>query len=299
MKLFSEAPFVLTDGAIETRVVHEFGRALGDAETFSLLADEDGRGILREIYHSYAAVASKHAVPMQLGTPTWHASRRYTSEVERVNRDAVALVRDAIAPCGIEHVLAGVMGPAGDGYDPHDALNVSDAHAYHREQAHALVGAGVDMIFAQTFPSIAELQGVARACGETKAPFVLAPMLRDDGAMMDGTSLAEAIARIDDDGPARPWHYQLICIAAEHAYTALATLFRGAPELAHRVVGIKANPSALPPALLDVASRVERVEPEPFARAVLDVATMFGLHVVGGCCGTDARDIEAIASLRG
>lgn len=298
MKLFKESPFVLTDGAIETRVVYEFGRALGDAETFSLLDDADGRRILTEIYRSYAAVGVKHGIAMQLGTPTWHASRRYTDDVARVNHAALRLVREAIAPTRVQAAIAGVIGPAGDGYDPRDGLTLEQAQAYHREQTQALADAGVDLLYAQTFPSIEELHGVARACGETKLPFALAPMLRADGAMMDGTPLAEAIARIDADALARPWHYMLGCLSASHAHGALAGLFRGAPALAHRVVGIKANPSSLAPEELDTSQRLERTDADAFAREVTEVAETFGLHVVGGCCGTDVRDIEAIAALQ-
>ncbi len=296
MILYKESPFVLTDGAIETRAVYEFGRVLGDAETFSLLADDDGQRILREIYRSYAAVGVKYDLPMQLGTPTWHASARYTSEVERVNREATVLVREAAAETGVRAAVAGVIGPAGDGYDPRGALSCEEAQAYHAEQARALAAAGVDLLHAQTFPAIEELHGAARACGETKQPFALAPMLRADGTMMDGTPLVDAIARIDADPLARPWHYMLGCIAPAHAQSALAALFRGAPHLAHRVVGIKANPSDRPPEELDAATRVERIASDAFADEVMEVAQTFGLHVVGGCCGTDVRDIEAIAA---
>ncbi|MDE2480639.1 MAG: homocysteine S-methyltransferase family protein [bacterium] len=289
---------MLADGAIETRVVYEFGRALGDAETFTLLRDADGRRILTEIYRSYARIAAAHALPMQLGTPTWHAARRSTDDVVALNREAVALVREAIAPLAIEAVVAGVMGPAGDGYDPSGALSLDEAHAYHREQAQALAAAGCDLLYVQTVPACDELHGAARACGETNLPFALAPMLRADGTMTDGTPLADAIARIDADALARPWHYMLGCIAPAHARRALEMLFRSAPHVAHRVIGIKANPSPLAPEELDAATRLERGDAETFARDVLDVAHTFGLHVVGGCCGTDTRDIEAIAALQ-
>ena len=115
--------------------------------------------------------------------------------------------------------------------------------------------------------------------------------------MMDGTPLALAIERIDEDPAARPWHYMLGCIYPTHAAQALERLFRSAPDLAHRVVGLKANGSPLPPVILDKSERLERTTPEIFARDVLACANDFGLSVVGGCCGTDASDIEAIAQL--
>ena len=43
----------LTDGGIETRIICEFKRPIGDFEAYQLLADEAGRDILRRIYQSY------------------------------------------------------------------------------------------------------------------------------------------------------------------------------------------------------------------------------------------------------
>jgi hypothetical protein len=44
----------LTDGGIETRIIYEFKRPIGDFEAYRLLADEAGRDILRRIYQGYA-----------------------------------------------------------------------------------------------------------------------------------------------------------------------------------------------------------------------------------------------------
>ncbi len=47
----------LTDGGIETRIIYEFKRPIGDFEAYKLLADEAGCDILGRIYQSYAEVA--------------------------------------------------------------------------------------------------------------------------------------------------------------------------------------------------------------------------------------------------
>lgn len=82
----------LTDGGIETRIIYEFRRSIGDFEAYKLLRDEPGREILRRIYQSYAEVAVRYRLPIQLGTPTWRASRKWTSNVEGVNAAAVELL---------------------------------------------------------------------------------------------------------------------------------------------------------------------------------------------------------------
>ena len=60
----------LTDGGIETRIIYEFKRPIGDFEAYQLLADEAGRDILQRIYQSYTQVALRYGLPIQLGTPT-------------------------------------------------------------------------------------------------------------------------------------------------------------------------------------------------------------------------------------
>lgn len=296
MIVFKE-PFVLTDGAIETRAVYEFHRDLEDFEVFTLLGDAEGRQILQTIYASYAQIAARFGLPMQLGTPTWRASRKWTSDVAGVNQQAVALVRDAAASAGARVVIAGVIGPHSDGYDPSNALPPDEAFAYHRGQAATLASAGVDLLFAPTFPAIDELHGAARAMAQTSLPFAVAPMLHADGTMMDGTSLADAIGRLDADAAARPWHYMLGCLYPTHAATALESLFRQAPALAHRVVGLKANGSQRPAESLDGSATLETTPPDQFARDLWECAQNFGLHVLGGCCGTDVRHIEAVAKI--
>ncbi len=292
--LFRE-PLVLADGGIETRIIYEFHRPLRDFCAFELLDDTEGRAILTQIYRSYAEVAARFDLPIQLGTPTWRASRNWTTDVIRYNREAVALIRDVIAQTGARAIIAGVIGPATDGYDPTHGLGAAEAETYHREQAQALADAGVDLLYAATFPSCEALAGACAAMAQTGRPFAAAPMVRPDGTMMDGTPLSDALERLDADPSRRPWHYMLGCIYPTNAATALAALFRAAPDLAHRIVGLKANGSPLPPQELEEGARLEQADPQVFASDLLACAHEFGLTVLGGCCGTDARHIAEVA----
>jgi len=174
----SSVGLTLTDGGIETRIIYEFKYAIDDFESFELLEDESGRDILRQIYQSYADVGVRNGLPVQLGTPTWRASRKWTKDVVRVNAAAVELVREvAQHASGTRIIVAGVIGPASDGYASGEALNAEDAFAYHCEQAETLAERNVDLLYAPTFPALSELYGVARAMAQTGRPYALAPML--------------------------------------------------------------------------------------------------------------------------
>jgi hypothetical protein len=65
---------ILTDGGIETRIIYEFKRPIGDFEAYKLLADESGRYILQRIYQSYAEVARS----TRFADPAWiaHVARQ-------------------------------------------------------------------------------------------------------------------------------------------------------------------------------------------------------------------------------
>ena len=60
----------------------------------------------------------------------------------------------------------------------------------------------------------------------------------DELGNVEGSSLETAIELLDERADARPWHYVVRVRTIAAANEALASLFRVAPPLAHRVVGI-------------------------------------------------------------
>jgi homocysteine S-methyltransferase len=286
----------LTGGGIETRIIYEFKRQIGDFEAYRLLVDEAGRDVLRRIYLSYAEVAGRYGLPIQLGTPTWRASRKWTRDVESANAAAVELLRTIQRRvANARMILAGVIGPASDGYATDDALSSDAAFAYHRDQADILARLNVDLLYAPTFPAFSELSGVARAMAETGRPYALAPMLHPNGIMLDGTPLADAITRIDAEVSPAPLYYMIGCLYPTHAQTALQALRAVQPDIVNRVRGLKANASALPPEELDKLNHLAATDVQIWARDELLCAREFDLAILGGCCGTDERYIEALA----
>ena len=286
----------LTDGGLETRIIYEFKRQIGDFEAYKLLEDEAGRGILRRIYQGYAQVAVRYGLPIQLGTPTWRASRKWTKDVGSVNAAAVELLRAVRQQfSGVKIILAGVIGPASDGYATDEALSADAAFAYHCDQADVLAGLDVDLLYAPTFPAFSELSGVARAMAQSGRPYALAPMLHPDGTMLDGTSLADAITRIDAEISPRPEHYMIGCLYPTHAQTALQALRTVRQPLLNRVRGLKANASPLSPGELDKLNHLAGTDVHIWVRDELTCAQEFNLSILGGCCGTDERYIDALA----
>jgi homocysteine S-methyltransferase len=192
-------------------------------------------------------------------------------------------------------ILAGVIGPASDGYESREALSAEDAFAYHRDQAKCAGGAERRSSLRANFPAFSELSGVARAMAETGRPYAAAPMLHLNGTMLDGTPLADAITRIDAEISPTPRHYMIGCLYPTHAQTALQALRAASPDLVKRVRGLKTNASPLSPEELDKLNHLAATDVQIWVRDELACAREFDLAIPGGCCGTDERYIDALA----
>ncbi len=68
-------------------------------------------------------------------------------------------------------------------------------------------GLGLDLLYAPTFASAAELTGVARAMAATGLPYALAPAIDAAGHMLDGSALTNVIRVIDGTVVPSPVHY--------------------------------------------------------------------------------------------
>jgi homocysteine S-methyltransferase len=305
LETLARVPFLLTDGAIETRLHYEMGIALDpDMEAARLLEDERGQAALETIYRQYLAAGQRHDLPLQIGTPTFRAGperiRRAglteSDAIRRVNEKAVRLHRSLRQECGSyasKVFIAGVIGPKGDAYRPGEALGTDEARAYHAPQARALAEAGVDLLFAPTFPALSEAAGVAGAMMDTGLPSVVSFVIAARGTLLDGTPIHEAIARIDAVAP--PAFYTISCVHPSVCREALRQQGAGEALVRRRLLGIKANTSTRPPTELAQLGQLDTEGPEQFVDELLAVGREFGFQVLGGCCGTDQRHIECLA----
>ena len=105
-------------------------------------------------------------------------------------------------------------------------------------------------------------------------------------------SLGDAIEATDDATGGYPIHYMLNCAHPTHFDHALD----GSAPWAARIGGLRANASTLSHAELDEAAELDSGDPDDLAARYVQLRSLLpALHVVGGCCGTDHRHVEAIA----
>ena len=174
-----------------------------------------GQGALEDLWRGYAAPIRQAGFPVIVCAPTWRASperlrRANLPDVATVSRDAVALLARWRSTCGDDGppiFMGALLGCRGDAYRPEEALDARSAAEYHRPQAEALAEAGPDLLLASTLPAFSEALGLAQALAATGRSYGLSFVLRPSGTLLDGSPLAEAVARIDDAVAPAPTFY--------------------------------------------------------------------------------------------
>lgn len=298
-EILHSGPYFLTEGAVIERLRREPGGILHpEVANAALLYNPEGRRALELIYREYLDAARPLGLPLLLLTPTWRANPERLRKAGLADRPVQAEAfdfLDGLRPAPGRNMpvfIGGLMGCAGDAYNPGEALAEGEAEAFHGVQASALAAAGVDLLYGATLPALSEALGMARAMARTGRPYILGFPLRPEGTLLDGTPLSEAETRLDR--AARPplglmghcVHPSVFTAAMEAAYPKRVKTGRW--------IGLQANASPLSPEVLDGADCLLGDGPDALAFGIGEAARRWGLKVLGGCCGTDARLIPAL-----
>ena len=291
---------MLTDSGLETWLVFHRGLELPDFAAFPLLDEPDPRTILATYFRDHLHIASEGGFGLVLETPTWRANPDWGARLgydpvrlDRVNRDAVEFLRDLGGEFpDVELTVSGNIGPRGDGYNPSDLLSPEEAEAYHGAQIASFAGAGADRVTMLTATHAGEATGVVRAASAAGIPAVVAFTVETDGRLPSGQVLHEAIAEVDDATDGAALHFGINCAHPDH--------FTGALDAGHpaveRIELLRANASRASHAELDEAEELDDGDPAELADQYAQLVERHPhLRVLGGCCGTDARHVEAIA----
>jgi S-methylmethionine-dependent homocysteine/selenocysteine methylase len=203
-------------------------------------------------------------------------------------RRAVALARQAAA--GRPGVLvAGSVAPVADCWRPDLVPPDADLARLHGLHAEALAESGADLLLLETFGTAREWLAAARAAAATGLPVVASATTREDGALLSGEPLGEAgLALLGLPSP--PVALGVNCVPARRLAASLALLAAVAPGVPLAACGNTGLP-------LDEAegSFAEPIGPEEYAGAALSWLAL-GARLVGGCCGTGAEHVAALAA---
>jgi len=294
----------LTDGGLETTLIFHEGISLPLFAAFDLLRTEAGTAVLRRYFERYASIARAQGTGLLLETPTWRANPGWAAKLgydatalADANRRSVGLLlelRHALA--GGKLVISGNLGPRGDGYRADSRMSATESEAYHAPQIRTFAETDADMVAAFTMTYAEEAIGIVRAAQAAGMPVAISFTTETDGRLPSGEALDQAIARTEDATDGGPAYYMINCAHPTHLTGALE---RGG-EWRERIRGLRANASRRSHAELDESSDLDPGNPDELAREYGQLRVAFPrLTVVGGCCGTDHRHVEAIGRTLG
>ena len=294
----------LTDGGLETDLIFHEGFDMPLFASFPLLEDDAGLAALRNYYLRCAQVAIEAQVGFILEAATWRASRDWAVQLgyssallADANRRAVDLLVDIRTLLGEDTgplVISGAIGPRGDAYNPDHLMTPAEAEDYHSEQIGTLADTGADLAAALTLTHTAEAIGIVRAARAAEVPVVISFTVETDGTLPDGSPLSAAILEVDGATESGPVYYGVNCAHSTHFKSVLV------PKSAwtERIQMVRANASRMSHAELDDATELDDGDPDEFGDEYAELRERFPrLNVLGGCCGTDVRHIQAIARM--
>lgn len=293
----------LTDGGLETTLIFHDGFELPCFAAYRVLDEEGGPEALGAYFRGYAAAARARGAGFILESATWRASAAWgrqlgdsPASLAAYNRRHIAFLsalREELQTEESPIVISGCVGPRGDGYDAGVVLSPDEAKRYHQDQIATLASTEADLVSAFTMTHVGEAVGITRAAQEEGIPVVISFTVETDGLLPSGTPLGEAVERVDAATGSGPAYYMVNCAHPQHFRHALAEQ----ATWKSRVRGIRANASTKSHAELDEAEELDAGDPEQLAAEYAALARLLpNLNVLGGCCGTDLRHVEAACS---
>lgn len=293
----------LADGGIETTLIFHDGLELPDFAAYALLSRTEGEAALQKYFRAYAGLARRFGVGIILESATWRASRDWAERLGHTPRELADLNRAAIRQLeGIRAefqtaktrtVISGCVGPRGDGYNPTSVMSAEAAEAYHSEQVRIFADSAADLVTAITMNYVEEAIGIARAARRVGMPAVISFTVETDGRLPTGDTLQGAIERVDAATAAYPAYYMINCAHPSHFERVLDEK----QPWTQRVRGLRANASRQSHAELNEATTLDIGDPAELGREYAELKRRLQrLNVLGGCCGTDHRHVEQIAT---
>lgn len=289
---------MLLDGAMGTQLI---ARGIGPGKCNDYLNIEEP-DIISDIHRAYLQAGSDAILTNTFGANKFALGRHgLAEEAEKINTSGAKIARQA---AGDEKYVLGDIGPTGDFLKPLGNLAPPDLKDAFVQQAKALAAGGVDGLILETITALDEaeiaIEAVKSACNDLPvfASFAFDYAGGNYRTMM-GADVESAVSKavsVGVDGVG------FNCgTATLDEYIELAQKFVSAVDALQKKratgheprVTILAEPNAGKPELAD-GQAVYKVSPEDFASAVEKIRSL-GVHIIGGCCGTTPKHIEAIA----
>ena len=294
--IIDQNDFILMEGSIIERLRRskeiELHPTLVNAP---LIYDKAGRVLMAQIYDSYIDIAQQYDTDIFLCTPTWRTNYTRVNDSEyghQIIYDAVEFLkelRQKRTDLAKRIKISGLVGCKNDCYKPHQALSIQQATEFHTWQINHLTNAGVDFLIAETLPQVDESIGIARAMAQTGLIYFISFVISRDGNVLDGTPLANAIEKVDQNTKRRPAGYMVNC-----AHPSFLCPGKQPKVVFDRLVGYMGNASSLNHCDLEGAETLQVDSISDWGDKMLELNSDYGIKILGGCCGTGVEHLRYI-----
>ena len=284
--LLEQKGIVIADGAMGTNLF-QLGLT-GGASGELWNADHPDR--VKSVHQSFVNAGSDILL-----TNTFSANRfrlamhKLEHRVRELNIAGARIAREVADCAGRTIVVAGDMGPIGDMLEPMGTRTAEEAEDAFFQQAQALKEGGVDIAWIETLFADEELDAAVRALQRAGLDYVATMTFDTGGRTMMGVRPEDAMRRV------REFRWKPIAFGANcgvgpsQLLDSVIGLERGAEN--ELVVVAKSNCGA-PVVAANMEVSYDGT-PETMATYAC-LARDAGARIIGGCCGTTARHIQAM-----
>ncbi len=247
--------------------------------------------VVREIHADYVRAGAQIVTANTFRADRVTLARAGLADRTReLNKLALRLAREGVAqarPSGAVFV-AGSVAPVADCYEPGSVPDDRTLVVEHGVRVGHLVSAGAPLALVETMNTIREARAALGACRAGNLPALVSFVCDGEGRLLSGEPIEDAARAIEG---LEPIAVLVNCCAPRDATLALERL-RSATDLP---VGVYANGRGGP----DDAEGW-RFRGGTSRRAYVREARRWlalGARLIGGCCGTDPRTIQALRKL--
>jgi homocysteine S-methyltransferase len=240
-----------------------------------------------DIHLSYLEAGAELIETATFGSSRPRLAREQAGDfVETINSKAVKLAREAREISGVDCLVAGAIGPLAGVIDLDEPGGPPEIAAAHAEQAQILAGRGADLLMLETFFRFDELalavKSVREVCDLPLVGLLTFATERPPHRYVEQAGVVDELADLD-----------LLAVGVNCAPGPM-----GALEILRNTRQTRVPLAAFPNAGV-LSRRDGRVYMPPATSAYLArfarLSAELGVSLVGGCCGTGAEHVGAIA----
>ena len=285
-ELLGRPGLVLADGGMGTMLM-ELGLQFGASPELWNVEHPDR---VRLVHRGYLQAGSRVILTNTFGCNRLRLSlHNLQDRVVEFNKAAATLVRDEVRQAGGRAVVAGDIGPSGGILAPLGELEPAEATAAFAEQARGLIEGGVDVIWIETLSSLEEMRAAIDGVRQASAdiPIVATMTFDTRGRTMMGVTPEQAVRELSG------WGVSALGANCGNGPDEILSVIQKMKTAAPQAILVAKSNAGVPK--LEKGRAVYGAGPEEMAAYATAVAEA-GARVIGACCGSTPRHLEAMAA---